>query len=69
MSTVSDLDGPFGRTFSILWMVKQFLIDSGREDKAAEFLEKAIALDPDELKSLISEYVDIDWAHQSLDWY
>lgn len=63
MSIVNDLDSPFGRTFSVIWFVKQFLIESGREDEVAMFLEEANASDQGDLKEVASKYVvDIDWS-------
>ena len=67
MRIVNDLDGPFGRTFSVLGIVKQALIDSGREEEVAEFLSEATSGDYDDLKALAGKYVNIDWTDLSME--
>ncbi len=68
MNITSDFEGPFGGRFSILWIAKKALIDSGREDEVTKFLAEANNVgDRDDLKMLVSKYVDIDWSYLSME--
>ena len=57
---VVNLIGQDGNAFSVLGLVRRALIDGGRKDLVAEYMEKAVEGDYNHLLQVTMEYVEVE---------